>query len=204
MLALLLILLSLILANSSADDASISGKKQKRTLVIYAYFEVSTIHRGNLSHFLARGIPPVDSGTEVLIVVSGERSASENEFDYNVHSYLYPNLRFLYRENIDFDFGAWSAGLSAEAALSSALALSSFDYYVFMNASVRGPFLSNASAFVADWTTLLTSYIDTKTKLVGTTFNCHTGPNGWHLQSMVLATDNIGVHMLPQATAKVS
>lgn len=63
--------------------------------------------------------------------------------------------------------------------------------FITMNASVRGPFLPVYSS--SCWTDVFLDRITDKIKLVGTTLNCQPSP---HVQSMIWATDNIGMSIL--------
>ena len=191
----LLILASLV--RPSKTTTTPSKSLNKGTLVSYAYSETSDIHKENFLYFLKHGIPSSSkSDVTVIVIMNGDHSIPESKLNSFFHD-IPPETnsqRFVHiieRPNTCFDFGAWGAAI--DYAHSNNLF---FDYYLFLNASVRGPFISPAISDKFDnnnYPTLFTNHINSKVKLVGTTFNCHTGRDGWHLQSMALATDRLGL-----------
>jgi hypothetical protein len=188
------------------------------------------LHLENLIYFLTFGLPPTSSSSpspassnfEVVLILNGPHTA---------HAYLpdNPRLTVLERDNTCFDFGAWGAGISfMHKRLRSGLSplrgagepqAAAYDYYIFLNGSVRGPLFppymkrlhdrtagcgagdievdgsttcpSPPRPFFFDYVHLFTSLLSPTVKLVGTTFSCHIGdPSSYHLQSMFLATDS--------------
>lgn len=100
-------------------------------------------------------------------------------------------VNVMYRENKGFDFGAYSACLDK--------IVKRYDYYVFMNTSVRGPYEDRHEP--SDWFDRFKILFTKDTKLVGTSINIHTyfsldniklfkhnGPYT-HVQSMFFAMD---------------
>lgn len=76
--------------------------------------------------------------------------------------------------------------------------------FITMNASIKGPFLPRYAS-TACWTDIFLSRVTDTVKLVGTTANCQPSP---HVQSMLWATDDVGMgilldpalaHSVPQA-----
>ena len=147
-------------------------------LVVYAYHETPE-SRSNVEYFLSHGLPPSSAG-DVVFVVNG------------AHTVIFPpSVRVIERANDCFDFGAWGAGLAVLEDLKIG-----HDFFVLLNASVRGPFLP---LYVKDpwWKIFRPS---APRALFGTTVNCMEFPqyNGpinvsettLHLQSMALAVDN--------------
>lgn len=74
-----------------------------------------------------------------------------------------------------------------------------YTYFIWLNSSVRGPFLPSYIRRHLHWTRPFTSKISRTTKLVGATINCG-GAQGYgpepHVQSYVVATDQIGLKVL--------
>ncbi|KAI9746430.1 MAG: hypothetical protein M1818_000143 [Claussenomyces sp. TS43310] len=68
--------------------------------------------------------------------------------------------------------------------------------YVLMNASIRGPFAPTWST--ACWSDAYLNRVTEKVKLVGMSYNCHGGRG--HLQSMIWATDAVGLNELLRPT----
>jgi hypothetical protein len=86
--------------------------------------------------------------------------------------------------------------------LSTHVNISLYSHYLWINSSVRGPFLPGYLRGAMHWATPLLSRIDQKTKLVGPTINCggaHGEPPRPHIQSYVVATDRIGLDILFKA-----
>jgi hypothetical protein len=128
----------------------------------------------------------------------------------------------LERKNSGYDFEAWYHGVHAalsaiqprpkpfppqSIALWLPLLVKYFDKFVFINSSVRGPYLPLwYHNLGVSWTVALTGGLDSRTKLVGTTMNRCGGNGGWrmlplscsapHVQSMVFATDRVGLELL--------
>eukprot|EP01024_Parvocaulis_polyphysoides_P043143 TRINITY_DN39389_c0_g1_i1.p2 TRINITY_DN39389_c0_g1~~TRINITY_DN39389_c0_g1_i1.p2 ORF type:complete len:287 (+),score=18.45 TRINITY_DN39389_c0_g1_i1:393-1253(+) len=84
--------------------------------------------------------------------------------------------------------------------------ITKYDLFVFVNSSVRGPFLPPYLKGLVRWVDLLLAKLDDKVKLVGPTINCEGSPKHgdidgeWrtnpHVQSYVMATDKIGLQVL--------
>jgi len=92
--------------------------------VLYAYYEKNDIYAKNLTYFLENGL--IDNITFVFII---------NDF-CSVSIPTNENIHIINRPNNGFDFGAWNSGL--EYLEKRGLI---FDYYYFLNTSVRGPFI---------------------------------------------------------------
>lgn len=97
------------------------SRARGRIACIYAYYEKTRDYLDNLAYFLRHG---VDDEIDYVFVVNGSCSLRFPER---------PNIKVILRENSGFDFGGHSAGV---ASLDR-----DYDYYVFLNATCRGPFL---------------------------------------------------------------
>ncbi len=156
-----------------------------RTLVSYAYFEGSALNAKNLKFFLTVGVKERED-VVFIFVVKGTFSAwiPKGLGPCSIEFPNYSNLLVVQAVNSaqchDFD--------------SFAIALANVDpndykYFVFINSSVRGPFLPSYLSG-QDWVTLFTTQLTDDVKLVGTTVNCF---YRIHLQSMFLVTDIVGL-----------
>jgi hypothetical protein len=105
------------------------------------------------------------------------------------------NLVVLRKENDCFDFGGWRYALDHIPWREKA-----YRYFVFLNSSLRGPFVPLYVPPSIHWTTLFTQLLKhdgdgfTSTnngpiKLVGLTITCYA--NRTHVQSMFWATDYV-------------
>lgn len=155
-----------------------------KTICIYNYYEKDDTYKENLKFFLKNGL---NDSSDFLFVVNGSSTV------------LFPrrnNLRVVYRKNEGYDFMAFSHGLNI-------INIHSYDYFIFVNTSVRGPYMKNT----ANWQSVFTDMINKDVKLVGTTINifCVKGGCHWpyenklaelglekpytHVQSMMFAMD---------------
>lgn len=150
------------------------------TICIYNYFEKDSSYKRNCKYFLEHG---VNDAADFLFVVNGESSVS-----FPVDR---PNVKpVIYRENTGFDFQAHTEAVRT-------LALDGYDYFVFINSSVKGPYTKGLRS---PWQRSLTDMIQGDTKLVGTTINIFTtrndvlegmglSPPYSHVQTQVFAMD---------------
>jgi hypothetical protein len=122
-----------------------------RVLVTYAYFEKNQQYKDNFSFFLKHGLHP---HIQYVFVLNGPCTVQVPQDR---------NIRTIQRENVGYDFGAFEECLKLPDAFN-------YDHYVFLNTSVRGPFLPPYTSF-KDWTEPFTNMINNNTKLVGTTIN---------------------------------
>jgi len=118
---------------------------------IYAYYEKDEKYKDNLIFFLENGI--LDD-VNYYITINGSTTI-------NLEVYERQNIMFIHRENRGFDFGAYCYVLS--------IINKSYDYYFFINTSVKGPYLKNNNE---KWTNLFIDlFYDDKVKVVGTSIN---------------------------------
>lgn len=122
-----------------------------RTLVFFHYFEKNETYKNNLLHFLRFGY---DEAADFNIVVSGTSSVSIPELR---------NLRRIEVENKNFDYGGYSAAIAATPNLQS------YDAFVFVNSSMRGPYIP--SYVKGPWYRSFTDCFDDGVGLVGTAIN---------------------------------
>jgi hypothetical protein len=146
-------------------------------LVLYAYYETEEA-RINAQFFLQHGL---HSAADFVFILNGE-----TDFDQ-----LLPknstNVRFIKKDNECYDMGSYGQVLGAD---NQAL-IKKYSRFLLVNASVRGPFLPVWSREC--WSDAYANMVTDEVKLVGMTYNCSPHP---HVQSMVLATDRIGIKLL--------
>jgi hypothetical protein len=94
-----------------------------KNLVIYHYFEKDASYRDNLLHFLLFGVLPE---LDYIFVMSGNHSVQLPEL---------PNLRYCFTEPKKSDFGGYAQLINED------LNLDSYANILFINSSVRGPFI---------------------------------------------------------------
>lgn len=163
-----------------------------RVLVVYHYFERDDIYRNNLGYFLKHGILPQ---CDYVVCINGGCS---------LELPLFENVKYLYRPNVGFDFGAYDEVVNRTD-------LNCYDYFFFINCTMRGPFLP--AYFTAPWTTPFLNLLSDNVKLVGPTINIlhrnatyaalfrqrHSFREPFaHVQSMMFATDRECISFLKQ------
>ena len=122
----------------------------KSIAVVYHYFEKNLKYRDNLIFFLSVGI--LDQH-DYYIVIAGECTVNFPQKD---------NVFFIKTENKNNDYGGYSEFIKTQN-------IKNYDFFIFINSSVRGPFLPNYSSL--DWTSPFINKLCNKTHLVGATIN---------------------------------
>lgn len=135
---------------------------QNKTLCFYTYFQKNEQYQINLMHFLLFGM---NDEMDYVFVINGECS-----IDFPVRQ----NIKaIMFRDNIGYDFMAYSHALHVYSDM-----VPQYQYFVFLNTSVRGPYVSKEKtadcvAVPYAWQNELIQLIENddtkKTKLVGTT-----------------------------------
>ncbi|KAL2075864.1 hypothetical protein VTL71DRAFT_807 [Oculimacula yallundae] len=147
-----------------------------RPLVLYSYASSKDgTALENLKFFIAHGL---HAAADFIFILNGKSSVAS----------LIPkedNIRVVQRKNTCYDLGAF-----AEVLLKGDL-YKQYKRFITMNASIRGPFVPYWSN--GCWTDMFLDKITKEVKLVGITANCW--PT-FHIQSMIWATDIIGITTL--------
>lgn len=128
-----------------------TSRYQMRTLVFFHYFEKSETYKNNLLHFLRFGY---DEAADFNIVVSGASTVSIPELR---------NLRRIEVENMNFDYGGYCAAIAATPNLQC------YDAFVFVNSSMRGPYVPSYAK--GPWYRAFTDCFDDDVGLVGAAIN---------------------------------
>ena len=90
-------------------------------------------------------------------------------------------VKKIYRDNIGYDFGGWT-----EALLTNNL-YKNYDYFIFVNSSVTGPFIP---AYIENWTSIYINGLKDNIKLFGSTINtCYKPESASHVQSYIFSMD---------------
>ncbi|PNH09423.1 hypothetical protein TSOC_003960, partial [Tetrabaena socialis] len=112
--------------------------------------------------------------------------------EFGILPKLPPNARYVVHPNECYDLGTYGWILNCLRAASK-----QFKFFVFVNSSVRGPFVPSYATY-AHWSLMMTQYLRGHVKLVGSTINCEIMP---HVQSYAFATDGRGLQMLRRGGA---
>lgn len=140
-----------------------------KTLVIYALHKIDR----SVNFFIKRGIYRDDPETFYIFVVNND---SEEKIFLKGS-----NVKVFYRENEGRDFGAWDYALKN-------FDIQGYDYFIFLNSSVLGPFLPKY--FNRRWTEIFINFIQDDTILVGSMSNYEIS---YHIQSFILCTNRKGL-----------
>ena len=166
---------------------------------MYTYYEKNNDYKENFKYFLDNVILKKND-IDYYIIINGECTI---ELPNESH-----NIKIIKRENSGFDFGAWSYCIKNYIK-------KSYDYYIFLNTSVKGPYLDNLNN--TDWLNKFLELFKSgpgKVKLVGTSINILDNTNNpceisnkykeiykydspyTHVQSMFFILDNEGFNIL--------
>ncbi|GAQ90930.1 hypothetical protein KFL_007030030 [Klebsormidium nitens] len=167
-----------------------------KTLVSYVFSDTDPEYRLNLLHFLNHITYNRDPADYVIIMNGGKPD------DFELPE-VPPNVRFLAHPNECFDMGTHGWVLSGNAT-ELGLDIKSYKYILFLNSSVRGPYLPTyllQGPLAQPWHALLTANINNDIKLVGPTINCQSfranDPDRKpHVQSYCMATDQVGLGIM--------
>ena len=162
--------------------SNFNSKFKSKILITYVYYE-NSFSKKNLQFFVKNGIYQYKNITYNIIIKGDKCSIKIPKL---------PNL-FVYKtENEGRDFSGYADSLLQ-------VDIQKFDYFIFLNDTIRGPFLPR---FVSKktWPYLFLSLLNEKTKLVGSTINYFdlgiNNKDTKHVQSMNFATDLIGIKLL--------
>ena len=121
-----------------------------RYVCLYAYYEKNDEYKNNLIYFLENG--GIRNDIDYYIIINGKSTIDIPK---------YSNVNIIHRENKGFDFGAWQSVIKNNIT-------KSYDYYIFINSSVKGPY-SVGNSWLEQFLVLFNK--DTNVKLVGTSIN---------------------------------
>ncbi|KAI8114536.1 hypothetical protein M9434_002658 [Picochlorum sp. BPE23] len=200
-ISVIVVLLALkIWGNGGSTQTSKFGeeepwKAQAPTLVIYVFSDSDPEYERNLSYFVKEGIKENDNCDYIIVI---QVSDMEDDVPDVLKSVNKRNLRVMKHENKCFDIGTVGWVFSVLEVSDSAY-LDSYSYYIWLNSSVRGPFLPSYLNNKYHWSRAFTEKLSDRVKLVGPTICC--GQSGDHLpalhvQSYAVATDSVGLNVL--------
>ena len=155
-LLVVLFIILLFLFNSNIfgikENFSSNNKEKNKICCFYAYYEKDDLYKKNFEYFLKNGI--LDN-VDYYIILNGDCSVAINNS---------PNINILKRKNKGYDFGAYSYAIKQLKKI--------YNYYFFLNTSVRGPYLNNHYTSNKNWTDYFIDLFNKKDiKIVGTSIN---------------------------------
>lgn len=119
-------------------------------LILYCYYEKNNIYKNNLEFFLKFGLY---NECDYLFIINENLSLKIPEQN---------NIKVIFRKNEDYDFGAYNFALNT-------VDINKYNYYFFINTSVRGPFIPTYVNI--KWYEPFINLLKNDIKLVGTTIN---------------------------------
>lgn len=125
-----------------------------KVCVLYHYYEKDESYAENLRHFLNFGI--VD-GVDFYIILAGGHCSLEIECSDNVVVFSAANK--------NFDYGGYSE------ALNKLVDRSKYDYFIFVNSSVRGPFIPPYALGNRKWFEYFLDFFSDGVGIVGASIN---------------------------------
>ncbi|KAL4459147.1 hypothetical protein ABPG75_014012 [Micractinium tetrahymenae] len=162
-----------------------------RTLVVYVFSGSDPEYADNLRFFISEAVKENDGCDYVIVLQQGKGLSQPDPLPV-----LPPNARYLRHPNECYDIG--TVGWVLQSQLGRA-GTQPYRYFVWLNSSVRGPFLPAYLRGRLHWTEPLLSKLSDSVKLVGATINCGRAydiPPTVHVQSYVSATDAAGLGVL--------
>ncbi len=189
--------------------------------MIYVYANNHQHAYGNLKYFLDNAVREGD-GVDYIFIFQQLKDKEINET--KIPSLAKSNVYYIQHENKCYDYGTvgWffvkytiGSPWRKETSITNSnnthrkFNLAQYKYFIFMNASIRGPFFPPYFLkFVSDyqtefnepfyWYYIFTKRINAKVKLVGITICCEAP---MHLQSYFLTTDFVGLSILLKTSA---
>jgi hypothetical protein len=149
-----------------------------KTLIIYSYCELGNspiLRIKNLNFFLKKALIECED-IFYCFVISGHT--------LSITIPNYKNIKIIKRNNTGYDFGNYFAGLNN-------VNIEEYTNFIFLNDSVRGPFINEWYPKSKRWINIFNDMFDNNIKLVGPTLNFHKGKP--HINTECFALDKIGL-----------
>lgn len=121
-----------------------------KNCIIYHYCEVNSDYRKNLLHFLTFGYR---EELDFYIVIAGKCTVDFPKL---------PNIHVIFVPNKNYDYGGYAW------LINKVIPISLYDNFIFLNCTVRGPFLPS---FITSWTDPYLRLLKNDVGIVGSTIN---------------------------------
>jgi hypothetical protein len=181
---LIILILIILFLLYSKFELFTDNNYDNKLCCIYAYYEKNELYRNNFLYFLNNAI--LDE-IDYYLVINGDCTLPIPKRN---------NIHIIFRENLGYDFGAYSHVIQNYIN-------KEYDYYIFLNTSVRGPYLKDSNI---KWYEPFLKLFNNNVKIVGTTINIYNNdilfdnynlkeiykhPTPFtHIQSMFFVMDN--------------
>jgi hypothetical protein len=155
------------------------------------------LYHRNMEYFITHGVDCRNQDTVLTVTSEVEPHYQDRIQKLNVEECLPHNhsVQLLVRENVCYDMETMRAVL-----FNSTLDIASYDYFVFVNCGMSGPFLTDQSKQLP-WTYQLLSLLSDEVRMSGLSINCPRAPGRQHIQSFVYALDKVGLQVVVNASA---
>ena len=153
--------------------------KRKNVLVLYVFHQ----YNERVKYFIENNIFE-DKNVKFMIIC--------NDKYFNIPNYIPSHVTIIKRENVGYDFGGWSEGLLKNNNYKN------FDYFLFINSYVMGPYLNKDEK--RNYVDIYLDGLKNNVKLFGSTINTIENPIiRSHIQSYIFSTDKEGLEHLINA-----
>ena len=173
------------LYNVSALHSKILSKilPPTRTLVVYVYAKTHELAEQNLAFFIHNAVHASHDADYYFIL----QNLDNIPVDERRLPLLPSNAHYIQHANLCFDIGTVGWFL-----LSGLVDIVKYKYFIFLNSSVRGPYIVSYYDNTV-WYTIFTNRLNDQIKLVGCTINCEYFP---HVQSYLWVLDYDALDLL--------
>lgn len=166
--------------------------EERRVAVLYAFSDTDPEYTSNLEFFVAECARQKDK-SDYYIIINTNGPPPQLPTLHGIRA------KYLLHENECFDWGAFGWAIR-----NGFVRVTKYTHFVFVNSSVRGPFVP--TYMHESWTQLLLSALSNDVKLVGPTISCEAASSKGllkrinpHVQSYTVGTDRIGLGVLLQS-----
>jgi hypothetical protein len=167
----------------TGSNFSNNNPPSTRVLVVYVYAKTHGLAEQNLAFFIRTAVNNSHHADYYFIL----QQMNNKYVDETTLPLLPSNAHYIHHENKCFDLGTIGWFLS-----SGIIDKTKYRYFIFLNSSVRGPFIVSYYDNPI-WYTIFTRRLNNHIKLVGCTINCQIAP---HVQSYLWALDFEGLNLL--------
>ena len=179
--------LNINLNYSKNNDSKVILTKRYKHCVIFSYCERKKSHLGcnpiiNLDYFCKNGVHNNPDVFYIFVI---------NHYQCHINIPQLPNVRIYTRQNSGRCQGAWRFGISK-------INVTQFDYFIFMNDIIKGPFINKKN-----WYHQFGNMIDSKVKLSSLSNNIpcpkYWPPNknfGYFVTEMLWCVDRTGLDII--------
>ena len=177
--------ISITIVNRPCPEKKAVTPSNERTLILYVWADTNVQALGNLQFFVKYAVHSSQPADYYFILQRlDKKPVNESRLPA-----LPANARYLQHDNECYDIGTFG-WFFQQNIVNTTL----YKYILFMNSSVRGPFLVTPLLYASVWWfTLFTTRLTDKIKLVGSSISCANHP---HVQSYVMVTDQVGLSIL--------